>query len=152
MPASEPSRFIHSRNRLRLPPRRVLKYPLGILKLWLRADFTNPKRPPRPRSQNMEWPRMDRAPQSPNLEITPYIVNDPKAKYHPLANRGNEAMFHLTCLYKFYDELPDITIFTHVSDWSWHNGGTIQYCTACAIEHLDFDEVRRRNYMNMRVR
>jgi Protein of unknown function (DUF3431) len=87
----------------------------------------------------------------PNLEVIPYIADNPRAKHHPPTNRGNEAMLYLTYLYEFYDELPDITIFTHGSDWSWHIDGALQYSTAYAIEHLDLNEVRRRKYVNMRV-
>jgi hypothetical protein len=95
---------------------------------------------------DLEWIEHLRVP---NLEIIPYVANDPKAKCHPPANRGIKAMLHLTYLYEFYDTFPDITIFKHGSDWSWHIGGTIQYCTAYAIEHLDLDEVRRRKCLNM---
>jgi hypothetical protein len=57
-------------------------------------------------------------------------------------------MMYLTYLYEFYDKLPDISIFTHGLDWPWHIDGALEYGTAYAIEHLDLDEVRRRQYMN----
>jgi hypothetical protein len=60
-------------------------------------------------------------------------------------------MMYLTYLYEFYDKLPDISIFTHGSDWFWHIDGVLEYSTAYAIEHLDLDEVRRRQYMNLRI-
>lgn len=87
----------------------------------------------------------------PNLHPIPYIANDPTAKYHPPVNRGNEAMVYLTYLYEFYDRLPDISIFTHGSDYSWHVDGVLGYSTAYAISHLDLDELRRRQYMNLRI-
>lgn len=86
-----------------------------------------------------------------NLEVIPYIADDPSAPYHPPANRGNEAMMYLTYLYEFYDKLPDIMIFTHGGDWSWHVDGVLEYSTAYAIEHLDLNEILQRQYVNLRV-
>jgi hypothetical protein len=87
----------------------------------------------------------------PNLQVIPYIANDPNAKYHPPANRGNEAMMYLTYFYEFYNKLPDISILTHGADWAWHIDGALEYRTAYAIEHLDLKEVLRRKYLNLRV-
>jgi Protein of unknown function (DUF3431) len=97
---------------------------------------------------DLEWSKHIRVP---NLQPIPYIADDPTAKYHPPVNRGNEAMVYLTYLYEFYDHLPDISIFTHGSDWSWHVDGVLGYSTAYAIENLDLDELRRRQYMNLRI-
>ncbi|KAN0121873.1 Protein of unknown function (DUF3431) domain containing protein [Hyaloscypha variabilis] len=97
---------------------------------------------------DLEWTKHLKVP---NLRVIPYIANRPTAKYHPPSNRGNEAISYLTYVYEFYDKLPDIAIFTHGSDWSWHIDGALNYSTAYAIEHLDLDEVRRRQYVNLRV-
>ena len=97
---------------------------------------------------DLEWTKHLKVP---NLRVIPYIANRPTAKYHPPSNRGNEAISYLTYIYEFYDKLPDIAIFTHGSDWSWHIDGALNYSTAYAIEHFDLDEVRRRQYVNLRV-
>jgi hypothetical protein len=87
----------------------------------------------------------------PNLQVIPYISDDPEARYHPPANKGNEAMMYLTYIYEFYDKLPDISIFTHGADSAWHVDGALEYSTAYAIEHLDLEEVVRRQYLNLRI-
>lgn len=88
MLASESSRFIHSRNWLRLPSPSS-QIALSILKLWLREQTS-----PTPSVHlvlaaitwnGLEWIEHLRVP---NLEIIPYIAIDPKAKYHLPANRG----------------------------------------------------------------
>lgn len=57
----------------------------------------------------------------PDLRVVPYIANDEKAEFHPRVNKGNEAMMYLTYIRDFYDELADITIFTHGDEVAWHN-------------------------------
>lgn len=98
--------------------------------------------------ENLDWTKTLRIQ---NLTTIAYIADDQKAEYHPPENKGNEAMIYLTYLYEFYDKLPDISIFTHGADWSWHIDGVLKYSTAYAIEHLDLDEVKRRKYLNLRV-
>lgn len=87
----------------------------------------------------------------PNVQVIPYVADNPNATYHPPSNRGNEAMIYLTYLYEFYDHLPDISIFTHGRDESWHIDGVLDYSTANAINSLDLNEVKRRKYLNLRV-
>ena len=86
-----------------------------------------------------------------NLEVIPYIADDPSAPYHPPENKGNEAMVYLTYLYAFYDKLPDISIFAHGDDRSWHVDSALESSTAYAIEHLDLNEILQRQYVNLRV-
>ncbi|KUJ18698.1 uncharacterized protein LY89DRAFT_557500, partial [Mollisia scopiformis] len=87
----------------------------------------------------------------PSLAIIPYIADDPNAQYHPPANKGNEAISYLTYLHDFYDILPEISIFIHGSDSSWHIDGVLAHSTKEALNTLDLEEVRRRGYLNLRT-
>lgn len=87
----------------------------------------------------------------PNAQLVPYVVDKPDAPFHTPENKGHEAMVYLTYLYEFYDDLPDITIFTHGQDGAWHMDGILEWSTAYAINNLDLDEVFRRQYVNLRI-
>lgn len=87
----------------------------------------------------------------PNMHLIPYVADDQNASFHPPANQGNEAMMYLTYLYDFYDYLPDISIFTHASESGWHNDAIFNMKISDAIKHLDLDEVRRRQYVNLKI-
>jgi hypothetical protein len=87
----------------------------------------------------------------PNLMIAPYMADNENATFHPVANKGNEAMIYLTYLHDFYNELPDIAIFTHGQDYAWHIDEILEQSTANAINKLDLNEVVRRQYVNLRV-
>jgi len=86
-----------------------------------------------------------------NLKILPYVADNPAAIYHPAANKGNEAISYLTYLHDFYDTLPDISIFIHGSDSTWHIDGVLQHSTRQALSRLDLEEVRKRGYLNLRT-
>lgn len=88
-----------------------------------------------------------------NLTVIPYIADDPKALYHPPANKGNEAISYLTYLYDFYDSpsLADISIFIHDSDPTWHIDGVLDHSTKQALNNLDLQEIRERGYINLRT-
>ena len=88
---------------------------------------------------------------SQNYKVIPYMVDDQNAQYHTPANQGNEAMGHLTYMYDFYDNLPDILIFLHGQDYVWHIDGALEYSTAKSLNRLDLTEVLRRKYMNLRI-
>ncbi|TVY55608.1 hypothetical protein LCER1_G003210 [Lachnellula cervina] len=86
-----------------------------------------------------------------DLKLIPYVADDPNAPYHPPKNKGNEAMIILTYLYEFYDDLPDISIFTHSTDFAWHNEELFDRRISPALDVLDLDEVVRRQYVNLKV-
>lgn len=60
-------------------------------------------------------------------------------------------MIYLTYMYEFYDDLPDVAIFVHAADEAWHMDGILEGSTAYAINNLDFGEVFRRQYVNLRI-
>ena len=99
---------------------------------------------------NLDWAHIVSIPNA-NMKLVPYVADDPNAPYHPPENKGNEAMIILTYLYEFYDDLPDISIFTHSSDSVWHNEEIFDLRIAPALDVLDLDEVVRRQYVNLKV-
>lgn len=86
------------------------------------------------------------------LQVIRYVADDYSAPYHPVVNRGNEAMVILTYLYEFYDKLPDVSIFTHSEDGAWHNDALLEGKNVYTIDHLDLEEVKRRGYANLIIR
>jgi len=87
----------------------------------------------------------------PNVQIFPYVADDPNATFHPPANKGHEALAYLTYIHDFYDELPDISIFVHDTDNAWHNDPITESTLTYALNHLDLDDVKTRGYLNLRV-
>jgi len=87
----------------------------------------------------------------PNLKIIPFIADDPTALFHAPANKGREALAYLTYLHQFYDALPDISIFVHGDDITWHIDPIFGKSTANALNLLDLQEALRRGYMNLRT-
>lgn len=87
----------------------------------------------------------------PAVEIIKYVADNESALYHPPQNKGNEAMIYLSYCYEFYEDLPDISIFTHGRDYAWHIDGVLDYSTAHAINNLDLYEVTQRGYFNLRL-
>jgi len=87
----------------------------------------------------------------PNMKIIPFISDDPTALFHPPADKGREALAYLTYLYQFYDFLPDISIFVHGDDVTWHIDPIFGKSTANAIDLLYIQEALRRGYLNLRT-
>jgi len=85
------------------------------------------------------------------LKIIPFVADDPTAEYHPPANKGREAIMYLSYLIQFYDKLPDVSIFVHGDDITWHIDLIFGKSTARAINDLDLEEVLRRRYLNLRT-
>ncbi|OTA98617.1 hypothetical protein M426DRAFT_37751, partial [Hypoxylon sp. CI-4A] len=87
-----------------------------------------------------------------NLNIIRYVSDNISAKYHPpVPYKGREALIYHTYMYDFYDRLPDVTIFTHAEERPWHMESTLNGSVIFALSHLDFEQVIRRKYFNLRV-
>ena len=84
------------------------------------------------------------------MAVIPYIADNPKAQHHPPKNKGHEAVMYLQYMYEFYDALPEISVFSHAGETSWHIEGLLHNMTFI-LQNLDFDEVKRRDYLNLRV-
>ena len=87
----------------------------------------------------------------PGLKILPYIADDATALLHPPANKGREALTYLTYLSQFYNSLPDISIFVHGNDITWHVDPIFGKSTANTLNLLNLYEVHRRGYLNLRT-
>ncbi|KAI2467515.1 hypothetical protein F4781DRAFT_306917 [Annulohypoxylon bovei var. microspora] len=90
--------------------------------------------------------------QIPNLKVIRYVSDNLKAEFHPpVPNKGREALIYHTYMHDFYDNLPDISIFTHADESPWHVEGTLNSSLVFALSHLDLNEVLQRHYFNLRV-
>ncbi|KAI1467838.1 uncharacterized protein F4812DRAFT_378274 [Daldinia caldariorum] len=88
----------------------------------------------------------------PNLNVMRYVTDDMMAPYHPpIPKKGREAMIYLTYMYDFYDELPDVTIFTHADESPWHVERSLNSSLVFALSHLDLNQVMQAQYFNLRV-
>ncbi|KAI8959316.1 hypothetical protein F5Y11DRAFT_307430 [Daldinia sp. FL1419] len=88
----------------------------------------------------------------PNMNVIRYVTDDMTAPFHPpVPNKGREAMIYLSYMRDYYDELPDVTIFTHADERPWHMERTLNSSLVFALSHLDFNQVLQRQYFNLRV-
>lgn len=87
----------------------------------------------------------------PNLNIVRYVSDDPKAQYHPPVAKGREALMYHTYLYDWYDNLPDVTIFVHAQETTWHTDPELWSSMLFTLSNLDLEAVVERGYANLRV-
>ncbi|EDN02531.1 predicted protein [Histoplasma mississippiense (nom. inval.)] len=93
----------------------------------------------------------------PNLTTAIYIVDNPNpnnttSKPPHLtvpANKGHEAMVYLTYIIDTYHALPDIVIFMHAHDTTWHNNDFLS-SSGQTVQRLRSAKVLRDGYMNLR--
>ena len=102
---------------------------------------------PRVQEEDVAW--MDEALPA-DIKRAIYVADDPTAPLHPPKNKGHEVMIYLTYLIDHYDELPDIVIFMHAHQYSWHNADILGGDAAQMITRLSPERVTREGYMNMR--
>lgn len=57
----------------------------------------------------------------PEQQTAVYVADDPSAPLHPPKNKGHEVMVYLSWIIDNYDNLPDVAIFMHAHQLSWHN-------------------------------
>ena len=71
-----------------------------------------------------------------------YHMDDPSATLHPIENKGNEAMAYLSYLIDFYDtDLPDVVLFMHSHQNTWHNNAIFNNDAATMVRHLSPERV-----------
>ncbi|OAX81215.1 hypothetical protein ACJ72_04441 [Emergomyces africanus] len=85
-----------------------------------------------------------------DVEEFVYVVDDPSAPLHPPINKGHEAMVYLTYLIDHYHNLPDIMIFMHSHQVSWHNEESLAFNAVDLVNRLSSERVMRDGYMNLR--
>ena len=85
-----------------------------------------------------------------NQETLIYVTDDASAPYTVPKNKGHEAMVILTYIITHYDNLTDISIFTHAHREAWHNNDLMDYQMDEMIRRLSHPHVIRQGYFNLR--
>jgi hypothetical protein len=98
------------------------------------------------KDENIDW--MDE--KLPNQEKAVYVADDPKAPLHPPKNKGHEVMIYLTWIIDNYDNLPDVAMFMHSHQLTWHNDDLLGNDAALLVERLSRQRVWREGFVNMR--
>ncbi|KAF2022293.1 hypothetical protein BU24DRAFT_42049 [Aaosphaeria arxii CBS 175.79] len=79
-----------------------------------------------------------------------YVADDPTAPLHPPKNKGHEVMVYLSYIIDHYDDLPDVSIFMHAHQFTWHNDDILGNNAAQMITRLSRPRVWREGFVNMR--
>ena len=111
------------------------------------SNYTKTLVVPRMTEESVDW--MDEH-LPPEITRAVYVVDNPKAPLHPPKNKGHEVMVYLTYIIDHYDDLPDVAIFMHAHQVSWHNADLFNMDAAEMIKRLSAERVTREGYMSMR--
>ncbi|EEP80665.1 predicted protein [Uncinocarpus reesii 1704] len=86
--------------------------------------------------------------------ITPavYVVDDPQADLFVIKNKGHELMPYLTYIIDNYENLPNVTIFMHAHNATWHNNDFFNLSSETMVSQLKIEHVIREGYMNLRCK
>jgi hypothetical protein len=98
------------------------------------------------KDEDSSW--MDR--EIPDQERAVYIADDPTAPLHPPTNKGHEVMVYLSWIIDNYANLPDVTIFMHAHQYTWHNDNMLDSDAANLVKRLSRPHVWREGFVNMR--
>jgi hypothetical protein len=98
------------------------------------------------KDEDTEW--MDR--ELPDQPKAIYVADDPTAPLHPPKNKGHEVMIYLSWIIDNYDDLPDVAIFMHAHQRTWHNDDILGYDAANLVKRLSRQRVWREGFVNMR--
>lgn len=79
-----------------------------------------------------------------------YVADDPTAPLHPPKNKGHEVMVYLSWIIDNYDNLPDVAIFMHAHQLTWHNDDILGNNAAEMMRRLSRQRVWREGFVNMR--
>lgn len=86
----------------------------------------------------------------PDLEVAAYVADDDSAPLHPPKNKGHEVMIYFSYIIDHYDNLPDVMLFMHSHQYSWHNNELSNNDAADMIRRISPGRITREGYMNMR--
>jgi len=86
----------------------------------------------------------------PEQQTAVYVADDPSAPLHPPKNKGHEVMIYLSWIIDNYDNLPDVAIFMHAHQLSWHNDEILGNDAHLLISRLNRARVWREGFVNMR--
>ncbi|OAX81208.1 hypothetical protein ACJ72_04456, partial [Emergomyces africanus] len=93
----------------------------------------------------------------PTLTTAIYQVNNPYYNNATIAapylqvpqNKGHEVMVYLTYIIDTYSNLPDVAIFMHSHETSWHSNDFLPTATM-TVKRLSIAKVLREGYVNLR--
>ena len=86
----------------------------------------------------------------PQQDRAGYDADDPTAPLHPPKNKGHEVMIYLSWIIDNYDNLPDVAIFMHAHQLSWHNDMLLGNDAHEMITRLSRPRVWREGFVNMK--
>jgi hypothetical protein len=86
----------------------------------------------------------------PDQEKAIYVADDPTAPLHPPKNKGHEVMVYLSYIIDNYDSLPDVSIFMHAHQITWHNDDILGHDASELVTRLSRPRVWREGFVNMR--
>lgn len=98
------------------------------------------------KEENVDW--IDE--KMPDQVKAVYIADDPTAPLHPPKNKGHEVMIYLSWIIDNYDNLPDVAIFMHAHQLTWHNDDLLGNDAHLLITRLSRHRVWREGFVNMR--
>ncbi|KAH7126847.1 hypothetical protein B0J11DRAFT_287670 [Dendryphion nanum] len=98
------------------------------------------------KDEDVSW--MDR--EIPDQVKAIYVADDPTAPLHPPKNKGHEVMVYLSWIIDNYDNLPDVAIFMHAHQLTWHNDDILGNNAVELIKRLSRPRVWREGFVNMR--
>lgn len=79
-----------------------------------------------------------------------YVADDPTAPLHPPKNKGHEVMVYISWIIDNYDNLPDVAIFMHAHQYTWHNDDLLGHNAGDMVKKLSLPRVWRQGFVNMR--
>ena len=99
------------------------------------------------KNEETQWME-ERLPKDIKLDI--WVADDPAAPHHAPKNKGHEVMIYLSWIIDNYDNLPDVSIFLHAHQHTWHNDDLLGHDASQMIQRLNRARVWREGYVNMR--
>lgn len=112
------------------------------------SDYTRALIIPKTKKEDISW--MDEHLPESYIPRVVYVADDPYSPRHPPANKGHEAMVYLTYIIENYDSLPEIMLFMHAHQKTWHNNDVFGSDAAEMVKQLSSERVVREGYMNLR--
>ena len=98
------------------------------------------------KDEDTEW--MDK--ELPDQPKAIYVADDPTAPLHPPKNKGHEVMIYLSWIIDNYNDLPDVAIFMHAHQRTWHNDDIMGNDALNLVRRLSRQRVWREGFVNMR--
>jgi hypothetical protein len=87
---------------------------------------------------------------SKDIQLSIWVADNTTAPLHPPKNKGHEVMIYLSWIIDNYDHLPDVAIFLHAHQHTWHNDDILGSNAVEMIKRLNRARIWREGYINMR--